>query len=224
MRKKRGIITAIHGPMFSGKTEELLRRIRRAKIAKKEVQLFKPQKDVRYHENKVVPHHLAGDNANSLGESALVVSDANEIREKLSHKVNLVGIEEAQFFTEDLLGLVRELSEKGIDIVLSMLDQDFKREPFPIPDSSKNIGDYLAIAHQSIKLTAICVRCGAEAQHSQKLALTGQYKNGKPIYVPASYYEDVILVGTNRENSAEELPTYVYEARCKDCHEIPDGP
>lgn len=221
-----GKITVIHGPMFSGKTEELLRRIRRARIARKKVILFKPASDDRYSNTHVLPHHLSGADTKDA-EQAISVESSYDIYGQISADINVVGIEEAQFFDSGLLKLVRQLSYDNIDVVLSLLDQDFRRQPFKIPGSEKNIGDYLAIAHTSIKLSAICVRCGSEAQHSQKLILSGTYPQGEPVYVPASYFDEIVAVGTNLENTRvkeSRHPRQIYEARCLNCHEIPDEP
>jgi len=249
MNNKYGRIIAIHGPMFSGKTEELLRRIRRAKIAKKKCQLFKPTTDNRYADDRVLPHFLVKEDSKSsqkqdLGEKAIAVKNALEIKEKLEYGVNLVGIEEAQFFDYSLFYLIKMLSKEGIDVVFSLLDQDFRRMPFVIPKSDRTVGDYLAISHVSIKLSAICVKCGDEAQYSQKLVHVQDYPNGEPVYVPASFYGEIVTVGTNLENSELKNKEHfdklsnqanndsnklkhsqvIYEARCLNCHDIPDEP
>ncbi len=188
MQKRAGRITVIHGPMFSGKTEELLRRIRRARVARKKTQLFKPRKDARYHLEKVVPHYLAHQDHEQFGEKAIAVDSPLDIEAKLLPDVNLVGIEEGQFFDYSLFYLLKNISRQGIDVVISLLDQDFRRMPFPIENSNKTVGDYLALAHESIKLSAICVKCGADAQYSQKLVYAGEYSRGNSIYVPASFF------------------------------------
>ncbi len=234
MKTSPGKITAIHGPMFSGKTEELLRRFRRARIAGRKCQMFKPRRDDRYDENIVLPHHLAKEQKSaSVGEAAIPVDTPLQIWQALSEDVDLLAIEEAQFFDATLFDLVLKLSQLGIHVILSLLDQDFRRMPFPIAgaqgrEAGRNIGDYLAIAHESLKLTAICMRCGAEAEHSQKLVLSGQYPGGQPVYVPASWHDDIVAIGTNLENSQAKLfathPPIIYEARCRACHEVPDAP
>jgi len=225
MRHKKGIITAIHGPMFSGKTEELLRQIRRARIAGKTVQLFKPVKDNRYHAEKIVPHSMASKSGREgFGETAIAVDSSYTIMQKINPSVNLVAIEEAQFFDEHLIDAVRILSDRGIDVVMSLLDQDYRRRPFPISENLSS-GDIIASSHLSTKLSAICVQCGSDAQHSQKLTLTGEYPTGEPIYVPASFQGDTVEVGTGRElNFRKKHPPFIYEARCLDCHEVPDMP
>jgi thymidine kinase len=234
VKKQVGKISVIHGPMFSGKTEELLRRVRRAKIARKKVQLFKPAIDNRYHATQILPHFLAaaGDEAMQVGEEAHVVQHPREILPLIEHDTQLVAIEEAQFLDGVLFDLVRRLSQNGVDILLSLLDQDYRRLPFPIAGSSRTVGDYLAIAHDSLKLAAICVVCGADAHHSQKLTLRDITAEGKPVYMPASYFSEVVTVGTSQEISQnqlfaerrDEFPENTYEARCRNCHTIPDEP
>lgn len=231
--KKKGLITVIHGPMFSGKTEELLRRMRRAKIARKTTQIFKPQRDNRYARDHIIPHHLVEEqngreenNFPAYGERAISVKSSQEIEGLLDPLVDTVGIEEGQFFDDGLFELVESLSDRGIAVVLSMLDMDFRRRPFPLPGGKRHSGDFLAVAHESLKLTAICVVCGNPAQYSQKLVFVQEYPSGQPVYVPASAQSETISVGTSQENSRSEAsgkhPAEVYEARCLQCHELPD--
>ncbi|MBS0619240.1 MAG: thymidine kinase [Spirochaetes bacterium] len=227
-----GKISVIHGPMFSGKTEELLRRVRRAKIARKKVQLFKPAIDNRYHATQVLPHYLANaaDESVQVGEAAHVVRQAREILPLVATATDVVAIEEAQFLDAALFNTVRRLSRSGKDVILSLLDQDYRRLPFPIAGSSRNVGDYLAIAHESLKLAAICVVCGDEAHHSQKLQLKNITRDGKPIYAPASFFSEVVTVGTSQEiaqtklftERLREFPENIYEARCRNCHIVAD--
>lgn len=229
-----GKITVIHGPMFSGKTEELLRRVRRAKIARKRVQLFKPAIDNRYHATHVLPHFLAhaADESVQVGEVAHVVDHARGILPLVGKDTDIVAIEEAQFLDDFLFDVIRHLSRQGRDVLLSLLDQDYRRLPFPIPGSPRTVGDYLAMAHESLKLAAICVICGNDAHHSQKLVLKDIDDTGKPIYEPASYYSEVVTVGTSQELAQEKLfadkrhnfPENIYEARCRNCHVVPDEP
>lgn len=229
-----GKITVIHGPMFSGKTEELLRRVRRAKIARKRVQLFKPAIDNRYHATHVLPHFLAhaGDESVQVGEAAHVVAHARDILPLVEKDTDIVAIEEAQFLDDFLFEIIRKLSRHGKDLMLSLLDQDYRRLPFPIPGSERNVGEYLAIAHESLKLAAICVVCGNDAHHSQKLTLRSIGADGQPVYGPASFYSEVVTVGTSQEIAQEKLfaeklrefPENIYEARCRNCHVVADEP
>ncbi len=235
-----GKISVIHGPMFSGKTEELLRRVRRAKIARRKVQLFKPAIDNRYHATQVLPHFLAhaGDESVQVGEAAHVVSHPREIAGILKPDTDIVAIEEAQFLDDSLIDLVRRFSRQGYDVILSLLDQDYRRLPFPIAQApgsehgSRNVGEYLAIAHESLKLAAICVICGQDAHHSQKLTFKSVDANGKPVYKPASFFTEVVTVGTSQEltqtklftDKPPEFPENIYEARCRNCHVVADEP
>lgn len=246
-RTGAGKITVIHGPMFSGKTEELLRRVRRAKIARKRVQLFKPAIDNRYHATHVLPHFLAGGllqkvqspsadgngvETIQVGEAAHVVAHARDILRLVEKDTDVVAIEEAQFLDEFLFEVIRRLSRQGKDLMLSLLDQDYRRLPFPIRGSGRNVGEYLAIAHESLKLAAICVVCGNDAHHSQKLTLSSIGADGQPVYDAASFYGEVVTVGTSQQIAqtklfAEKLrgfPENIYEARCRNCHVVADEP
>lgn len=153
---RRGWIEVIAGSMFSGKTEELLRRLRRAKIAKQRVEIFKPIVDVRYSETEVVSH-----DANAI-LSTPVESSGNILL--LSGNVDVVGIDEAQFFDHNLPDVCRQLANQGIRVILAGLDMDFKGKPFgPIPA-------LLANAEYVTKVHAICMRCGDLANFSHRLS------------------------------------------------------
>ena len=186
--KKRGWIEVICGPMFSGKTEELIRRVKRAKIAKQGVQVFKHGIDVRYDKEKVISHDGLNVEANPIKES-------EQIKTFLKPDTEVVAIDEAQFFDENLLLICNQLADEGLRVIVAGLDTDFRGEPFgPMPNIS-------AIADKVDKLTAICVKCGAPATRSQRLI------NGRP----ASYIDPLIIVG------AKEM----YEARCRHCYRPP---
>ena len=143
-----------------------------------------------------------------------------------------MAIEEAQFLDDYLFDVIRKLSKQGKELMLSLLDQDYRRLPFPISGSQHNVGDYLAIAHESLKLAAICVVCGQDAHHSQKLTLHSVTENGEPQYKPASFYTEVVTVGTSQEIAQNKLfaekklefPENIYEARCRNCHLVLDEP
>jgi thymidine kinase len=153
--KKRGSIEVICGSMFSGKTEELLRRMKRAKIAKQEVEIFKPAIDIRYSESEVVSH-----DRNSI-VSTPVEHSSNILL--LSSNVEVVGIDEAQFFDIGLVEVCQQLADMGIRVIIAGLDMDFKRNPFgPMPQ-------LCAIADDVSKVHAICVKCGALATYSYRL-------------------------------------------------------
>lgn len=154
--KKVGTIEVIAGSMFSGKTEELIRRLRRAKFARQSVEIFKPTVDVRYSEDEVVSH-----DENTI-RSTPVENSANILL--LSGNVDVVGIDEAQFFDKGLIDVVAKLANMGTRVIIAGLDMDFKGVPFgPIPG-------LMAIADYVTKVHAICVRCGSIAQFSHRLS------------------------------------------------------
>jgi thymidine kinase len=151
-REQKGWIEVICGSMFSGKTEELIRRLRRAEIAQKRIAIFKPQMDVRYHETDIVSH-----NANNV--PSIPVSHSSEIL-LLSNDAEVIAIDEAQFFDEGILEVVQVLSSKGIRVIVGGLDMDYLGKPFgPMPM-------LMAAAEYVTKLHAICVVCGDIASHS----------------------------------------------------------
>jgi thymidine kinase len=158
--------------MFSGKTEELIRRLRRAVIAKQQVQVYKPIIDTRYHEERVTSH-------NGLGFEAKPVASADEILNDLAPDTTVVAIDEVQFFDPGVIVVCDQLAEQGKRVICAGLDTDFRGEPFgPIPD-------LMARAELVDKLHAICVVCGAEASRTQRLI------NDRP----ARSDDPVVLVG-----------------------------
>ncbi len=170
--EKRGWIEVITGSMFSGKTEELIRRLKRATIAMQAVEIFKPQIDVRYSEDEVISH-----DENSIRSTP--VSTAGNIL-LLANDVDVVGVDEAQFFDMGLIEVCNTLANKGIRVVVAGLDMDFMGRPFgPIPG-------LIATAEYVTKVHAICVRCGNLAHHTHrklkadKLVLLGE----KDLYEP----------------------------------------
>ena len=159
--RSTGHIEVITGGMFSGKSEELVRRMRRALIARQRVQVFKPQADTRHG-----PEQLVTRDNRALDASA--VADSEELRRRLHWGVQVVGIDEAQFFDLGLLELAMELADAGVRVIVAGLDQDFQRRPFgPMPA-------ILAVAEFVDKMHAICVRCGAPAHYSQRTAGGGE--------------------------------------------------
>ncbi|MGA7522404.1 MAG: thymidine kinase [Acidobacteriaceae bacterium] len=154
-----GRIEVITGPMFSGKSEELIRRLKRAQIAKRRMVVFKPDLDVRYHRNAIASH-----SAQTL--DALPVRNVEELKTVLLpmlDAVEVVGIDEAQFFDPSLVGLANHLVHTGHRVILAGLDTTFTGEPFaPIPE-------LMAIADEVTKLSAVCMQCGAPAVHTQRL-------------------------------------------------------
>lgn len=153
--KKKGWIEVICGSMFSGKTEELIRRMKRAKFAKQNVEIFKPEIDTRYDEEKVVSH-----DANEI-HSTPVPSSSNIII--LANNVEVVGIDEAQFFDDGLVAVCNQLANSGIRVIVAGLDMDFKGKPFgPMPQ-------IMACAEYITKVHAICMHCGELANHSHRI-------------------------------------------------------
>ena len=174
MRHTHGSIEVICGSMFSGKTDELIRRLIRARIAKQKVQVFKPAIDIRYAVEKVTSH--MGTNF-----EAIPVANAAEIRSKLEIDTTVVGIDEAQFMDAEVINVAQELAERGVRVLVAGLDMDFRGEPFgPMPM-------LMSKAERVDKLHAICMVCGDEASRTQRLV------NGKP----ARYDDPVVIVGAS---------------------------
>ena len=150
-----GWIEVICGSMFSGKTEELLRRVKRAKIAKQKIKIFKPKKDVRYDKKKVISH-----DQNSIKSKP--VSNPRKII-KLSEKFEVIGIDEAQFFDDSLVDVCNELANLGKRVIVSGLDMDYKGKPFgPMPS-------LLAIAEYVTKVHAVCSKSGKMASYTHRI-------------------------------------------------------
>jgi len=169
---KRGWIEVICGSMFSGKTEELIRRLKRARIANLKVEIFKPAADVRYDEQKVVSHDSNAITSTPVDNSQTILLYAQD--------VDVVGIDEAQFFDIEIVHVCEILALRGIRVIVAGLDMDFKGRPFgPMPD-------LLAIAEFITKLHAICVRCGNIANNSYRRSTQeGQFLLGeKDTYEP----------------------------------------
>jgi len=184
---KSGWLEVITGPMYCGKSEELIRRLRRVKIAKQKVKVFKPVLDNRYSKKDVVSH-----SGNSI--EAVPVDHPEEILDRIDEKVDVVGIDEAQFFHNDLVEICEDLADRGMRVILAGLDRDFRNQPFgPMPE-------LMARAEYVDKLHAICIQCGEPASRTQRL-IDGE---------PAAVDDPVILVGASE----------VYEARCRSCHAI----
>lgn len=168
----RGRIEVICGSMFSGKTEELIRRLRRARIAKQSIQVFKPMIDDRYHAEQVMSH-------NGAGFEATPVASAASVLELLQPETTVVAIDEVQFFEPEIVDICEQLVDQGKRVICAGLDMDFRGVPFgPMPA-------ILARAEMVDKLHAICVLCGEEASRTQRLI------DGKP----AAFDDPVVLVG-----------------------------
>ncbi|WDU82593.1 thymidine kinase [Caloramator sp. Dgby_cultured_2] len=177
--KDHGWIEMIVGPMYSGKSEELIRRIKRAKIARQKVQVFKPSIDNRYSITEVVSHN--GDK-----EGAYSVENSMEILNLVSEDTDVIAIDEVQFFDDEIVEVCKKLADKGKRVICAGLDLDFRGEPFgPVPK-------LLAIAEFVDKIQAICVVCGNPATRTQRLI------NGKP----AKYSDPIVLVGAKEAYEA----------------------
>jgi thymidine kinase len=185
-KRTPGRLEVITGPMFSGKSEELIRRLKRAQIARLRVSSFKPEIDLRYQ-----PEAIASHSAQTLDAQA--VRDVERLRDALFpalETTDVIGIDEAQFFDDSLVGLAMELVYAGKRVVLAGLDTTFAGEPFaPIPA-------LMAIADEVVKLSAVCMLCGAPAIHTQRLGSN----------------QELVVVGA----------AGVYEARCRACFR-PEG-
>lgn len=171
--KRRGWIEVICGSMFSGKTEELIRRLKRAKIARLKVEIFKPAVDTRYDEEMVVSHDAREILSTPVPSSSNIILLANE--------VDVVGVDEAQFFDSELPNVCSQLANAGVRVIVAGLDMDFMGKPFgPMPA-------LLAMAEYITKVHAICVRCGSLAQYShrtissEKLVVLGETDAYEPL-------------------------------------------
>jgi len=155
VRGNVGWVEVIAGSMFSGKSEELIRMLRRAKIARQKVQVFKPEMDSRFSESEIVSHsEMRHDSSNSRS--------ASEILAKIDPDTEVVGIDEGQFFDNDLVTVANELARRGVRVIIAGLDQDYMGQPWePMPQ-------LLAIAEYITKTHAICMKCGQPANYSQR--------------------------------------------------------
>ncbi len=187
----KGSLEVICGSMFSGKTEELMRRLRRAEFAKQRVVTIKHQIDDRGSYTCIVSHD--GDKREAIplvdGEESL-----QALLDLAGNGATVVGIDEVQFFSIRVIDVIRQLVERGLRVIVSGLDLDFRGEPFGVMPT------LLSIADKVTKLQAICVTCGRDAYHTQRLV------NGSP----AAYDDPTILVGASE----------CYEARCRNCFEL----
>ncbi len=190
MKHYSGRVEVICGSMFSGKTEELIRRVRRATIARQTVQVFKPAIDSRYTFQRVTSH-------NGQDFEAIPVSEARAIFDLLLPGTTVVAIDEAQFFDATIVAVVDQLAARGIRVILAGLDTDFRGEPFGA------MPDLLCRADDVIKLHAICMVCGEEATRTQRLV------NGQP----ANYHDPVIMVGASEAYEARCREHHVVPGR-----------
>lgn len=179
MRHQYGRIELVCGSMFCGKTEELIRRVRRAVIAKQQVQVFKPKIDDRYSIENVTSH-------NGQAIEAVPVAHPSEIPGKLQRDTTVVAIDEVQFLGEDIVQVVEYMASHGIRVIVAGLDQDFRGEPFGC------VPELMARAESVTKLQAICMVCGEPASRTQRLV------NG----IPANYDDPIIMVGARETYEA----------------------
>lgn len=189
--KHSGCVEVICGSMFSGKSEELIRRVRRATYGNLSVRVFKPAIDNRYDDKSVVSH-------NGSSTVARPVTRSEEILAHMNSNLDIIGIDEVQFFDENIVTVVEELAGHGIHVIIAGLDTDFRGEPFG------QMPALMALSESVTKLNAICPICGSQASRTQRLI------NGKP----ASYDDPIILVGASES----------YEPRCRHHHEVPNKP
>jgi thymidine kinase len=193
MAQKTGSLIVVTGSMFSGKTEELIRRVRRALYVRRSVQVFKHSIDTRSGRTEIRSH-------NGVPHEATAVSTSEELIQKVDETTDVVAIEEAQFFDEGIVEACRDLADAGYEVVAAGLDMDFRGEPFgPMPR-------LLAEADEVVKLRAICARCGRDASRSQRLI------DAKP----APVFAPTILVGAEESYEARcrqchEVPKGVFQ-------------
>ena len=181
INNKTGWIEVICGSMFSGKTEELIRRVHRAEYARRKIQVFKPEIDNRYEEDHIVSH-------SKMKTPSQIVKNAQEIHDLVKYDTEIIAIDEVQFFDDNIVAVCEKLANNGKRVMVAGLDQDYSGKPFgPMPA-------LLAIAEYVTKLNAICMKCGNPASRTQRLTKS----------------KETVVVGA----------TDIYEARCRNCHEV----
>lgn len=188
---KDGWVEVISGSMFAGKTEELIRRIKRLQYAKKNIIVFKPSIDNRYSLDEIVSH-------SGMSIKSETIEDSMDILKYIDGRIDAVAIDEVQFFDEKIVDVIDYLADKGIRVIVTGLDQDFRGEPFGCMPQLLTKAEFVS------KLTAICSVCGAQATRTQRLV------NNKP----ASYNDPIVMVGASES----------YEPRCRHCHQVPNKP
>lgn len=194
-KKNKGKLEIICGSMFSGKSEELMRRLRRAEYAKQCVLTIKHKIDNRNSQTTISTHNGSKRLAFNIDNNK---ENIKKILELSNKNIQVVGIDEIQFFPKEIIEIITSLIESGKRVIVAGLDLDFKGEPFGI------VPTLMAIADNVLKLKAICVSCGKDAHHTQRII------NGNP----AKYDDPIIMVGANE----------CYEARCRDCFKIDKQP
>ncbi len=198
--KTPGSLTVICGSMFAGKSEELIRRARRALYAKRVVQVFKPSIDRRYDESMVATHM-------GVRHEALPVKNVAELVQHLNPKIQTLLIEEVQFFEDSIVDLLVDLADQGVEVIAAGLDQDFRRRPFgPIPR-------LLCSADEVVKLRAICLKCGQPASHTYRMI------EGKP----AHHDDPIVLIGAQESYEARCRACYKLRGEPRKPFKIPQS-
>lgn len=181
INNKTGWIEVVCGSMFSGKTEELIRRVHRAEYARRKIQVFKPEIDNRYEKDHLVSH-------SKMKTPSQIVKTSQEIHDLVKYDTEIIAIDEVQFFDDNIVAVCEKLANNGKRVIVAGLDQDFSGKPFG------QMPALLAIAEYVAKLNAICVKCGNPASRTQRLTKS----------------KETVVVGA----------TDIYEARCRNCHEV----
>lgn len=179
LNHRNGFIEVIVGPMFAGKTEELIRRVKRMQYAKKNIVVFKPSIDNRYGDDDVVSHD---DNRTK----SINIQSAQAIIDHVLHDTDVIAVDEVQFLGVETIKILNAYADKGKRVIVSGLDLDFRGEPFGIVPVLAATAEYVT------KLSAVCVKCGAPATRTQRMV------NGKP----AKYHDPVILIGAKESYEA----------------------
>ena len=179
LNQKDGWIEVITGPMFAGKTEELLRRVKRLEYAKKHIVVFKPLMDDRFSDSEVVSH-------NNNRTKSVNISFSKQIFDHIDEKTDVVAVDEIQFLDFEAVGIIEFLASEGIRVIVSGLDRDFRGEPFSFMPKLLSLAEYVT------KLTAICVKCGRPATRTQRIV------NGKP----ARYVDPIVMIGAEESYEA----------------------
>jgi thymidine kinase len=196
-----GFVEVITGPMFAGKTEALIFIIKREVIAGRRSVIFKPDIDDRYSDSAVVTHNGEGLFANiiPIDQPQFIIDKVEEIETSEKTRVHAVGIDEAQFFSLDIIEVVRELANRGIRVIISGVDVDYRDQPW------RPMSDFMSIAEFVEKLSAVC-SCGQPATKIQR------YRNNRLSH----WDEPTIVVGSNIEGDE-----FQYEAKCRGCYQVP---
>jgi len=179
LKQRDGWIEIITGPMFAGKTEELIRRIRRLEYAKKNILVFKPEIDTRYEKEYLTSH-------NKNKAKSISIKEAKEIMQHIDDTVDVVAIDEVQFLDEEIIPIVDFLATNGVRVIINGLDMDFRGEPFSMMPTLLSMAEYID------KLSAVCLSCGQPATRTQRII------DGKP----AKYYDPIVLIGAEENYEA----------------------